>query len=265
MAPFVRTNRREFDFPPFAGLPPVRYVLAAAPRSGSNMLVRALWHTGRAGFPDGYLTDAHVLDYFERWGFDTADPAGLAQDYVRRLMTCRTSPNGVFGIKVHGEHLLSLEVDLDELLMSPRYIWLRRRDGLRQAISYVLAEQTGVWIVDGVYVSISQALSEPRYDYAEIRHHLKRLDREARSWEAYFGRRAAAPHVVFYEDLLADYPQILLGCLRHLGVDPPGSLPEPGIKRQAGEITERWLELFERDSARYGDDVPAVTVTKASS
>ncbi|MFD1547556.1 Stf0 family sulfotransferase [Nonomuraea guangzhouensis] len=258
MAPFFRTNSREFDFPPFAGLPPIRYVLAAAPRSGSNMLVRALWHTRRAGFADGYLTDTHVLDYFERWGFDTADPADLVKGYIAKLMTCRTSPNGVFGIKVHGEHLQGLEVDLDELLMSPHYIWLRRRDRLRQAISYVLARQTGVWIVDGIYLSTSRALSEPQYDYAEIRRHLQHLDGETRVWQQYFDRHDLVPHVVFYEDMLADYPKTVLGCLRHLGVDPPDSLPEPGIKRQSGEITERWLEMFERDSARYGDGAAIV-------
>ena len=38
-----RTNGPEFDFPPFSGLPPVRYVLASTPRCGSNMLARALW------------------------------------------------------------------------------------------------------------------------------------------------------------------------------------------------------------------------------
>ncbi|MEV0387409.1 Stf0 family sulfotransferase [Nonomuraea sp. NPDC050643] len=250
MAPFFRTNSPEFDFPPYSGLPPIRYVLAAAPRSGSNMLVRTLWHTGRAGFADGYLTDTHVLDYFERWGFDTADPAGLVKDYVRRLMTVRTSPNGVFGIKVHGEHLPGLEADIDELLMSPRYLWLRRRDRLRQAISHVLAEQTGVWIVDGVYLSTSRPHSEPRYDYGEIRRHLSRLDAETRVWEQYFARRGHTPHVVFYEDMLADHPGTVLGCLRHLGVEPPDALPDPGIKRQSGQVTERWVEWFERDSAR---------------
>ncbi|MFI7146837.1 Stf0 family sulfotransferase [Nonomuraea sp. NPDC050022] len=254
MAPFFRTNSPEFDFPPFAGLPPTRYVLAAAPRSGSNMLVRTLWHTGRAGFADGYLADTHVLDYFERWGFDTADPEGRVKGYISRLMTCRTSPNGVFGIKVHGEHLQGLEVDLDELLMSPQYIWLRRRDRIRQAISYVLAKQTGVWIVDGIYLSTSRARSEPHYDYAEIRRHLQHLDDETRAWQRYFDRRERVPHVVYYEDMLADYPGTVLGCLRHLGVDPPDSLPEPGIKRQAGAVTERWLEMFERDSAQDGNE-----------
>jgi LPS sulfotransferase NodH len=245
----MRTNGPEFDFPPFDGLPPVRYVLASAPRSGSNMLVRGLWHTGLAGFADGYLADTHVLDYFERWGFDSSDPAELVDDYVRKLMTYRTSPNGVFGIKVHGEHLPGLEADLEELLLSPRYIWLQRRDRLRQAVSYTLAQQTGVWILDGVYLPDDQAISEPEYSYAEIRRYLRHLDRDTQTWKEYFEGRGLVPHVIFYEDMLAHYEETVVDCLRYLGVDAPERVPAPGIRRQSGEVTERWLEMFKHDDA----------------
>ena len=116
------TNGPEFDFPPFTGLPPVRYVLASTPRSGSNMLARALWHTGVAGFAEDYFADEYVLDYFERWGFAAGDEASVLERYVQQLMTVRTSPNGAFGVKVHAPHLRNLEIDVHDLLRSPRYI-----------------------------------------------------------------------------------------------------------------------------------------------
>lgn len=156
-----RTNAPEFDFPSFTGLPPVRYVLASTPRCGSNMLARALWRTGLAGFAEDYFADAFVLDYFERWGFDSGDPQELAAGYVRRLMTHRTSPNGVFGLRIHAGHLGNLEVDPYDVLQAPRYIWIRRRDRLRQAVSYTMAEQTGVWILDGTYLPEGSAFAAP--------------------------------------------------------------------------------------------------------
>jgi LPS sulfotransferase NodH len=214
------------------------------------MLTRMLWHTGMAGFADGYFADSHVLDCFERWGFSAGDPAGLADGYVRMLMAHRTSPNGVFGVKVHGADLTGLGADLDELLLSPRYVWLRRRDRLRQAISYALAKQTGVWILDGTYLPVGEAASEPRYSYAELRNCLRHIDNDVRIWAEYFDRRGFAPHVVFYEDLIADHEKTVIECLRHLGVEIPSHVPGPGIERQAGEVTERWLERFERDDAR---------------
>jgi LPS sulfotransferase NodH len=243
------TNGPEFDFPLFTGVPPVRFVLASTPRSGSNMLTRALWHSGVAGFAEDYLADEYVLDYFERWGFSAGDEESQLERYVRKLMTVRTSPNGVFGVKVHAPHLRHLEIDLHDLLLAPRYIWIQRRDRLGQAISYTMAEQTGAWILDGTYLPLRETVAEPRYSYADIRRHLQLLDRDAATWEEYFDRRGLNPHVVVYEDLLADYEQGLLGCLRSLGVAADGRMPEPGIRRQASDLNLAWARRYERDAA----------------
>jgi trehalose 2-sulfotransferase len=245
----IWTNEPQFDFPPYEGMPTVRYVLAGEPRTGSNMLARALWHTGLAGLPSEYLNDAYVLDFFERWEFAASDPAEMAARYIQQLMAHRTSPNGVFGIKVHGGHLPGLDADLHELLRSPRYLWLRRRDSLRQAISYVLARQTGVWIVDGTYVPLAEPIAEPRYSYSEIRAQLRLFDEATRTWGWYFDHRGIVPHVLFYEDLVARYEETVLGCLRHLDVELPGQIPAPGLSRQANSVTEEWCERFKRDDA----------------
>ncbi|MFJ8140958.1 Stf0 family sulfotransferase [Streptomyces sp. NPDC096013] len=242
-----RINGPEFDFPHFTGLPPVRYVLASTPRCGSNMLGRALWHTGLAGFAEDYFADAFVLDYFERWGFDSDDPQKLAASYVRRLMACRTSPNGVFGLRIHAGHLGSLEADPYDILQAPRYIWIQRKDRLRQAVSYTMAEQTGVWILDGTFLPEGRARAAARYGYEDIRRHLRMLDRDAAVWEDYFRRHGVTPHTVVYEDLVTDYEAGLRGCLDFLGVSAPASLPAPGIRRQADELTEQWVERFLRD------------------
>jgi trehalose 2-sulfotransferase len=244
------TNGPEFDFPPFAGLPPVRYVLASTPRSGSNMLARTLWHTGVAGFAEDYFADEHVLDYFERWGFAAGDEESMLERYVQMLMTVRTSPNGVFGVKVHAPGLRHLEIDVHDLLLSPQYIWIQRRDRLGQAISYTMAEQTGAWILDGTYLPLRETVAEPRYSYADIRRHLLLLDHGVTAWEEYFDRRNLSPHVVVYEDLLENYEQCVLGCLKSLGVAAPGQVPDPGIRRQANETNLAWAQRYERDAAR---------------
>ncbi|GLF94912.1 sulfotransferase Stf0 family [Streptomyces yaizuensis] len=251
-----RTNGPEFDFPPFPGPPPVRYVLASTPRCGSNLLARALWHTGVAGFPEDYLADTYVLDYFERWGFTAENADELPASHIRALMKVRTSPNGVFGIKIHAGHLADLETDPHTLLSSPLYVRVERADRLRQAISYTIAEQTGVWIVDGTHLPASRARSEPRYDYEEIGRRLRMLDGDAETWDAYAERYGITPHVVVYEDLVAHYEESVRACLAFLGVDAPQHIPPPGISRQADGTTEEWVERFHRDAGRdVGRDV----------
>jgi trehalose 2-sulfotransferase len=242
------TNGPEFDFPLFTDLPPVRYVLASTPRSGSNMLARALWHTGMAGFAEDYFADEYVLDYFERWGFSYKDPGELIESYVRKLMTIRTSPNGVFGVRIHSNQKRNLEVNLHDLLLSPRYIWIQRRDRLKQAISYTLAEQTGAWILDGKYLPLTKTVAEPRYSYEDIHRHLRLLDRDVAVWEEYFDYHGLNPHIVFYEELIENYQQGVRRCLSSLGVDFRGPVPEPGIRRQANETSRLWAERYERDA-----------------
>ncbi len=73
------------------------------------------------------------------------------------------------------------------------------------------------------------------------------LDRDAAVWEDYFGRHRVSPHTVVYEDLVADYEAGLRGCLDFLGVGAPAALLTPGIRRQADELTDEWVERFLRD------------------
>jgi LPS sulfotransferase NodH len=73
------------------------------------------------------------------------------------------------------------------------------------------------------------------------------LDRDASVWEDHFDRHGVAPHTVVYEDLVTDYEAGLLGCLDFLRVGAPASVPAPGIRRQADELTEQWVERFLRD------------------
>jgi LPS sulfotransferase NodH len=153
----------------------------------------------------------------------------------------------VFGLRIHAGHLGRLEVDPYDILQAPQYIWIQRRDRLRQAVSYAMAEQTGVWILDGTYLPEGSSRVTPRYGYDDIRRHLRMLDRDAAVWENYFGRHGVVPHVVVYEDLVAHHEARLRGCLDFLGVGALASVPAPGIRRQADELTQQWVERFLRD------------------
>lgn len=107
---------------------------------------RALWQTQLAGAPEEYFIHKYIEDFSKR--FSDIDLESINYSSVlKHLYQLGTSPNGVFGIKLHGQYLKDLiekDADVHSLLEEPIYIWMRRRDVIRQAISRVLAIQTGI-------------------------------------------------------------------------------------------------------------------------
>lgn len=252
-APQLRyeTNGPEHDFPPFeAAPPPVRYIIASTPRCGSNFLQRALWRTGSAGAPEEYLTQAYMVDFNSRLGTSAAiasDPEQRAT-FIEALWRYRTSPNGVFGLKLHGSHLSAALNEAGQLIRplgGSRWIWLRRRNRIAQAISYLMADQTGVWIIDGEWLPRSSPNQDAAYDRTAIQVRLDQIDQEERMWDSFFGEVPKRhPHVIWYEDLVDDYHGELAKVFHFLGATPPTSFPSAGIKRQASDINRQWEERF---------------------
>jgi LPS sulfotransferase NodH len=248
------TNGPGFDFAPFDGEPRVRYVIASPSRSGSNMLQRALWQTRLAGAPEEYFTDDYVRDFDARWRI--ANGSLDLPRYLALLFRHRTSPNGVFGMKVHGEDLENdflRTLDINTLLGTPRIIALSRRDTVRQAVSYAIARQTGVFIVDGDWLPRRMPIAAPHYDFDLIFacHHA--IEREQAAWEGVFERYPHPPHRVMYEDLVECYDEEVRACLEFLGVEPPREIPQPNVQRQATAINDEWAARFrEERSAQLG-------------
>jgi trehalose 2-sulfotransferase len=248
------TNGPEFDFPLFEGAPSIRYAIASSPRCGSNFLQRALWRAGCAGAPEEYLTAPYFADYSKRFGLKEAWPPShaLRDEYLRQLWKIRTSHNGVFGLKLHGSHLSAALGDDGEPLIALRgqsWLWIRRRNRIAQAISYLLADQTGVWIVDGDWLPTRMPSGTPQYDVDGIRSRLSQITAEEDLWDQFFSSDTPeSVHMVWYEELVRDYARELGKVLEYLSIAPPAFYPDPGIGRQAGDLNKQWEERFRYDS-----------------
>lgn len=141
-------------------------IIASTPRSGSHMLGHLMAATGAMGVPYEYGNPRNM----PRWR-EILSTSG-AEDTLAAIMARRTTPNGVFAIKLHHAHLAPCG-GLDrllELLPDPRVIHVHRADLLRQAISLSTAQQTDIWI-DGMEGNGETAV----YDHAGIEEALKRL------------------------------------------------------------------------------------------
>jgi LPS sulfotransferase NodH len=182
-----------------------------------------------------------------------------------------TTPNGVFGVKVHAmqfEHFVRQVAGkptvpmaerralLERWFPEPRYIWLRRENRLRQGISYARAVQTKIWWdadeAPGPY-------DTPRPEaLAFNRDLIERSIAQMRQWDAKWGRYFEAhrvdPLVLSYEELVSDTEGALRRVIALLGLELPSDfqLPPSQFRRQSDAITEKWLARYEAESSPNG-------------
>lgn len=233
------------------------YVICTSPRSGSTLLAEALDSTGVAGHPDEFFdVHAEVEGQIRRRFGAEKDPL---EAYLMKVIRFSKTKNNVFAWKAHwhqfehfwqrllGVPLAAPGVDRGlfmEVFPNLRYIWLRRRDRLRQAISYEKAIQTEMW---RSYAGRSQTpKSRPAFDKARVDTRLNEIDRMEAAWDAFFTRHGIEPLVIWYEDFIPDYEKTVLGLLRHLEIRLPEkfSVPSPRLLKQSDEETEKWIEAY---------------------
>ena len=192
--PIRRLTDQRLDFP---GPVPLRksYIVASTDRSGSTFLCSLLWQTGVLGAPAEYWNHRRRpngkpigIQMTER--LNASSPA----DYLKKLLACRTSKNGVFGVKAHSfdfKEALRKFPKLLEALSPVTYIYIRREDKVAQAVSMAKATQTGAW------VARSEAQTENlNYDRDLIAKCLGFVERQDRDWAQWFEANHIEPFVV---------------------------------------------------------------------
>jgi LPS sulfotransferase NodH len=131
-----------------------------------------------------------------------------------------------------------------------RFVWIRRRDTARQAVSLWKALQTQQWRRDSDEDVGARGL---RFNFAAVNHLKLRIDEHNDSWRDFFNGCGVEPLKVVYEDLVEDYEGTMLRLLDGIGIPIPENflVEKPRMKRQADELSEEWVRLYdERAAAR---------------
>lgn len=192
-----------------------------------------------------------------------ADPAWQRPDFpglVAGAITEGTTENGVLGTKIMWSYFRDFvrlarrssgrwdvppcEVPGSVLPNLRRFVWIRRRDTVRQAVSLWKALQTQQWRRDSDHdIGGSRGL---RFSFPAVDHLKRRIDEHNVAWQSFFDGCGAEPLKVVYEDLVEDYEGTVLRLLGGMGVDVPEgfAIEAPGMKRQADEISEEWVGLY---------------------
>lgn len=225
----------DYDLPPFEGVPRL-LVIATTPRCGSHYLGHLMRRTGALGAPLEYFADARLKEWQRHCSAQDLDGV------LNYLFRHRTSANGWFSVKAHWPQFASFMGRGHRLRTEDvsQWIWLKRKDAVKQAVSWVRAQQTGSWI------SFRCSQQAVRYDFQAIHAAFDSVLGEQRSWGRFFAGQVSAPPLqLYYEDLAIDPMATLERVLRFAGVSSP---PE-------GDGRFRWLPACQHtaDNNRWAD------------
>lgn len=185
------------------------YIICSTMRSGSTLLCRSLKELGIAGAPKEH--------FHPRWkgvGLDTVDTPTQLYKHYNRVMRETTTPNGVFGLKMHWGQLQNVlnicrkdssfsdKNDL-EILRSlfpnnPKFIFIWRENLLKQAISTEIANQTKIWGIDTDSASStrkrddSTQLTHLQFKPMQIYRHKQAAKTNNTQWKQFFSTYAIA-------------------------------------------------------------------------
>ena len=269
--------------------PPRRsYIVCSTQRSGSTYLCRLLASTGVAGNPHEYFEaraetgspphPSYFLAGLPRTGAgirddlrptDAPEYSDLTtvegwEAHLERTFRLGTTANGVFATKLMwnqlpdlGQHAAALPEFaglagsdlLERLLGYPSYVWMRRCDKVRQAISLWRALQTRTWRLD--HPNADAGTPVLSYSFDGIEHLRRRLSADDEAWGRFFLHSLIAPlELVYEEDVSPDPASAVARVLAHIGIElPPGWKPDARMAQQSDELNEEWYVAYHRDAA----------------
>lgn len=222
----------------------------------------------RSNDPDvwAFLDDPEFQSVLgEQGGWYGDDPAaaevGRAPDFRklrRNAFEAGMTENGVFGTKImwaYFRDFIRLARRDGRQDVAPRdipsavfpnlgaFVWMRRRDTVRQAISLWKALQTWEWKHEG---DASAEKPELRFCYAAVDHLKLRIDEHTAAWKQFFSGYGLRPIEIGYEDFIKDYQAATLRLLDQIGVAVPEgfAVERSKMKRQSDSLSEAWVKEY---------------------
>ncbi|MEN8241667.1 MAG: Stf0 family sulfotransferase [Chloroflexota bacterium] len=235
-------------------VPKLAYWLCGTPRTGSNLLRFALRKSKCGHAAEGYHKYANQ-DF--GWGYDESD----FTRYTRQMITAQTTEkSGIFGLKIFWEQFQYYLSQCDHQsisfgeTLSPHekvalffpdlnYVFIRRRNKIRQAISMVKAKQRSAFVSPTRQKGTTPPSGRLRYSSKMITYYLDLFIAQEMLWESFFNQGDLNPKMVWYEDFETQYEAQVKGVTKFLGREPK-RIPTPRSEKQADELSETWYQQY---------------------
>lgn len=222
----------------------MRYCILSIGRTGSSLLSRMLYETKLAGDPIEYF-HGKILT-LGRLRFQ--NPHMSAIEFLEEMQKYRTSPNGIFGMKIHFNQLSAIFTnngdDMIHFIKSnfQKFIWIRRKNKARQAVSLAIALKTNQWSLEKD--------EEPKPIEIEVHNEecmriLKIIEARDNEWITFMKYSKLEPLEIWYEDYVMNYEKKSKEVIRYLGLESEVLvIPEMPLKKQSNEKSEKIYRNF---------------------
>lgn len=249
------------------------YIICTSPRSGSTLLCRLLAATGQCGKPDSHFHSPSISDWAGYYKI-TPDNYESEQDLLTAIFQAArdrgTANTGMFGLRMQSPSFdffmrkLSLLCPgcsgdyerIEKAFGRTLIIHLTRTNKLDQAISFVKADQTGLWhkAPDGTELERTAAVKKPIYDANAIAFHLAELTNMDAAWTSWFAKEQIDPVRINYDDLSASPMDVTIKIHEHmdLPLKITHSIGLP-VAKLADSTNKRWAKRFLAETHTYTD------------
>lgn len=240
------------------------YVICTSPRSGSTLLCQLLSDSGVAGRPASYFHTPDVERWAQAFGL-SADPQMPQRNRLEQIMQAALvkgrAGTDVFGLRLQAHSLAYFRRQLTLLTPDtrsdaeriqtifgrPLFIHLTREDKVAQAVSYLMAQQTGLWhrASDGTEIERQSPHCDPSYDEDAIRACVARFFDDDSAWVNYLETQNISPIRVTYAELSDDPIAILRRILQALGQDSDrANTVTPSVAKLANHTSAAWIAQY---------------------
>jgi trehalose 2-sulfotransferase len=225
--------------------PTTSYIICTNPRSGSWPLSEGLAATLLAGNPREWLNVQQEQRHRAEWRMEHSTDLTYAAERMEAIANFR----GLTSARL-----------ISTLFPEAKYLWLKRRDKARQAISLYIASSTNEWwAIAGLSPERPEdSTANPGFDPRAIARLERVLEQNEANWQSFFRENGITPLLIHYEDLASDYTGTITTVLKWLGIEDADAvaIPPPRLQRQSDLRSEEWLARY---TAFKGD---AGTVTE---
>ncbi|WP_371224052.1 Stf0 family sulfotransferase [Roseovarius sp. 2305UL8-3] len=240
------------------------YILCTSPRSGSTLLCGLLKATQCCGLPDSHFHEPSLeawLGYYDLEGVPFASHSEAVRAALGAARAYGRGKTDMFGLRLQQhsavfffQQLAQLHPRLDgdvaridAVFGRTAYLYLTRENKLDQAISYLKAEQSGLWhrAPDGTEIERLAPHRDPVYDRAALGQQIALFEAYEREWQGWFARQGIRPLTLTYDALAADPWGVLAQILEYLGKDPAvaKTLTLP-VAKLADSMNEEWAARY---------------------